>query len=84
MVAIDTKKRDVQYLSDSTQWQRWPMCPVKRTRDGECECGIVLMDAPTVYKVNMFMIGSIDDFDDCEKEEFASMEDLVDAGWQVD
>jgi hypothetical protein len=84
MVAIDTKKRDVQYLESPIEWQHYPMCPVKRTVEGGLECGIVLITGPTVYKANIYTVESYDDLMECEKEEFASVEELVAAGWQVD
>ncbi|MBI2851974.1 MAG: hypothetical protein HYX84_02555 [Chloroflexi bacterium] len=70
----------IQMLKDEDRWPRWPVLPMIRRRDGEC--GLVVAGrGPTIYLANLFQL---DKLPSAEKISFASYEDMVDAGWEVD
>lgn len=84
--------QDIEFLKNSMQWPRWPMCPVRR-RDGDSTnqfcTGVVLSFAgpPRVYKLNVFNLPKVDTWAEAlegvEFKEYPTLEDLV-VEWSVD
>lgn len=73
---------DATFMGDPNRWPRWPILPVKQR--GTFKVGVMLEGdngvAPIVYLTNMYAM----DLTECEKMEFKTISELVDAGWRVD
>lgn len=87
--------RDLLYLSTPVLWPVHPFLPIIRYKsDGEMDCG-VLYDVReqahlsefqfTVFLTNLFQLPETESaFLNLPKEQFASLDQLIAAGWVVD
>ena len=75
---------DLEMMSSPNDWPRWPQLPLKRWRDGEMDCGVIVEWAsgvrPIIYLKNLFQNFAAD----TPTVEYPSLEALVADGWVVD
>ena len=69
---------DLRYISNPMLWVSLA-CPLKRMKDRRWEFAYMIGDGPNIYWGNMWGMSSED-----RKEAFASYEDIIAQGWEVD
>lgn len=81
----------VEFLNDPEQWPNFPLCSVKRHREGGGmpDCGTVLAlptTVPVVYSASMFSFVKMskDEIRSVPQHKYESVDDLVADGWMVD
>jgi hypothetical protein len=95
---IRAEKDNIAFLSNCGMWPTWPACPVKNHRLSQESmpiCGLVFDNnplsvggrvkcTPTVFILNMFRGWTKEEYDNCKKFKYDTIEEMVAAGWQVD
>jgi len=83
---------DTAFLNDPRQWPMGAICPVKIYDQGRGEGprhGFVALDpqtrrpTPVVFLLGIHEINS-ENLENCHKEKFISVEEMVRSGWMVD
>ena len=88
--AVTNSSSDKQFISNSDKWVNYPLLPVKnyKIKKYDLICGIMVAgDNHTVYLVNMYNLktGFLKDIlKDVPKNEYANIDELLNAGWEVD
>jgi len=96
-LAAKVEHDDVAFLKNPDNWPNWPVCPIKRIVDDSRQCALVFDHNNKdiiVARLNMFRwvedgYGNFrewtkEDFDNSEKWEYDTVEDLIADGWIVD
>ena len=91
-----TERDHLEMMQDANRWPAWPLLPLQhRSRkatdgSGGTELGFMLEDGYTGKAKPRVYIGLItfrsmgQKFEDLPVEDYASLEDVVMAGWEVD
>ncbi len=86
---------DVAFMSDSTKWPSWPMCPVKRPSGNWYEFGVLVdaqlkkedgnpMNISTVVHIGLYDVKRNQDIIKAKKTEYESFAAIAADGWIVD
>lgn len=80
------KTESLAMMKNPVSWPQMVLPLKKRAENGGMpEMGILLGNKPTIYRVNMWeLAGPLSKLEDGPKDEFASYEAIVEAGWVVD
>lgn len=88
----ERRQQDAAMIREPEEWPRWPQLPLKRSRDGFTELGVMFavkewLDTPTVF------LGGMNEFRGetfteavagHERKEYLDLDGLLDDGWTVD
>jgi hypothetical protein len=86
-------EQERERLMNGDAWPRWPWLPVKRTRDGLLEVGLLMWNAwdedanrnATVYLANMIEVGlGTVKLEDVEVKKYDDLYAMLDDGWVGD
>jgi hypothetical protein len=75
----------IEFISNPQWWEK-EVLPVKKTIDGELECGVIhRSNLVTVKHANLFMLPkTFEEFLKLDGETYFSVPEMVANGWRVD
>jgi hypothetical protein len=75
---------DLEFMKAYDKWPRWPMLPLKK-RDDSKICGFLLGTGyPVVYLKNIYGLKQGDTIENLPKQEYDSLQAILDDGWVID
>lgn len=69
---------DLEFMKTPMKWPHL-ILPLKRVKDGQLECAVLVEGAPRVYLADMYSVTP-----NTEIKEYMDYEGIVDDGWRVD